>query len=157
MGELHHAIRTGHLNRVSQMLDQNPEWVHQLDDRGFPPLVLSTYSNQYAISQLLLDRGALVDARDAAGNTALMGVSVRGFLDLAKLLIEEYGAAVDQRNRQGSTALSFAATFGHTSIARLLMAHGADPHLADDQGQTPLSIATAREYQAFLDLVREIT
>jgi ankyrin repeat protein len=50
---------------------------------------------------------------------------------------------VNSRNSQGRTALMLAVRFGHAKVVRELLAHGADPNVADGHGNTPLRAATA--------------
>ncbi len=68
------AIREGSINEVRSMLDKNPVLVNSKDTRGSAPLILATYYDEMEIAKLLLEKGAKIDAVDASGNTALMGV-----------------------------------------------------------------------------------
>ena len=79
------AIREGNLNEVKPMLEKNPVLINSKDVRGSTPLILATYYDEMEIATLLLDKGAKIDAVDASGNTALMGVCFKGFTDIAKL------------------------------------------------------------------------
>ena len=56
------------------------------DDKGYTPLIIACYNNKYDAAKLLLDAGAFVDAQDFGGNTALMGVSFKGYSEIAKLV-----------------------------------------------------------------------
>lgn len=134
------------MNAASSLLEKNPALIEQPDPRGFSPLVFATYSNQGEITRLLLEKGAEVDARDANGNTALMGIAFKGFTDLAQLLIDEYKAEVNLRNNSGATALSFAAMFGQADMVRLLLEKGADANLTDQNGHTPAKYAAMKGF-----------
>jgi len=153
MSQLHHAIQEGNLEAARTILQNDPSLVHQPDERGFTPLVFATYSNQYAITRLLLEKGALVDAQDANGNTALMGVAFKGFTDLATLLIDEYNAELNTQNNSGATALSFAAMFGQEEMAQLLLEKGADAAIADQNGHTPARYAQMKGFSALSSLL----
>jgi RNA polymerase sigma-70 factor, ECF subfamily len=50
---------------------------------------------------------------------------------------------INSRNAEGRTALMLAVRHGQTNAVRELLAHGADPNVADDHGTTPLHAATA--------------
>lgn len=67
--------------------------------------------------------------------------------------------AVDHVNRLGWTALLEAIILGdggtaHTEIVRLLVARGANVHLADAQGITPLAHAEQRRQTMIIDVLR---
>ncbi|MDX1603854.1 MAG: ankyrin repeat domain-containing protein [Salinimicrobium sediminis] len=138
--EFFEAIRLGEAEEVKQQLNADPELAGRKDERGFPPLILSTYHEQPQITKLLLQQGVETDARDAAGNTALMGICFKGNKDIAEMLILN-GADVNARNSSGATALIFAATFGQEEIVDLLLQNGADKTMRDSKGNTALDYA----------------
>jgi len=81
------AISSGDLDKIQSLLSQNAELVRAKDQRGFPPLVLATYNGHKQLIEPLLVFGADIDARDASGNTALMGVCFKGNLEIANFLL----------------------------------------------------------------------
>lgn len=86
--------------------------------------------------EALLRRGASPQRRDTDGTTPLYLASVQGEAQVARLLMEA-GAAPDTPSRGAGaegTPLCAAACWGHTSTVRELLAHGADPHLREDEG-----------------------
>jgi ankyrin repeat protein len=81
-----------------------------------------------------------------------MGVAFKGYTDIAKKLIDA-GAEVNQRNNNGATALTFAATFGHIAIAEMLLQKGANVHVPDARGKSPLDHARMQENWNMYDLL----
>jgi ankyrin repeat protein len=81
----------------------------------------------------LLANGANVEALDADGATPLNLAAGRDCLDCVKLLLRA-GAKVNVRNARGVTALHYAGA----EIATVLIAAGADPNAADNEGNRPL-------------------
>jgi ankyrin repeat protein len=73
-----------------------------------------------------------------------MGVCFKGYTAIGKILLEN-GAKVDVPNGNGATALTFAATFGHTALIQLLLEHGANKHLRDRFGKSPVDYARIQE------------
>jgi ankyrin repeat protein len=55
------------------------------------------------------------------------------------------GVALDGRDESGNTALHFAIDRGHADITGMLLDGGADLHAEDNDGNTPLMLATLRE------------
>ncbi len=145
------SIRQGKLDEVKQYVAADPDLLTGRDPRGFPPLVLASYSGQHAITRFLLEAGADVNVEDTARNTALIGVSFKGYPDIVALLLE-HGADINVQNVNGATALIYAVTFGQIEVARRLLEHGADQSLRDQSGHTAADHARrqgAAEMQAF--------
>lgn len=72
----------------------------------------------------LLDRGAVVDTRDAKGRTPLMLAIAQGRLDVVRLLLQR-GANPNIADNSGKTALQLATDQNLTDIAALLRDAGA--------------------------------
>ncbi|MEY4519890.1 MAG: hypothetical protein RLZZ499_2490, partial [Cyanobacteriota bacterium] len=64
-------IRWGEMAQLKPIVEAEPKILEVKDPKGYPPLILASYNEQYDITQYFLDRGAEVDAQDPAGNTAL--------------------------------------------------------------------------------------
>ena len=64
-------------------------------------------------------------------------------LSIVALLLEK-GASVNARQVGGFTPLMSAAAANRRDLAELLLAHGADPALTNDQGQTAADFARER-------------
>jgi ankyrin repeat protein len=104
----------------------------------------ATIHGRGAVAELLLDRGADVNAADDdEGVTALMLAARYGEVALVVRFLER-GAIVDARARDGWTALTYAARRGHPDVARRLLRAGADPTLTDRSGWTALMYASWR-------------
>ncbi|KAA0145905.1 hypothetical protein FNF29_08348 [Cafeteria roenbergensis] len=61
--------------------------------------------------ELLLDRGADLDAKDHSGNTALLVAADRGHKDTVELLLDR-GADLEAKNSAGKNALALCASLG---------------------------------------------
>ncbi|KAJ5782298.1 hypothetical protein N7457_004072 [Penicillium paradoxum] len=94
--------------------------------------------------QILLQKGADVDAQNNEGQTALMAAVSFGHEAIVRLLIE-YGADMNKLTLKGESALSTAASRGFERIVRILIASGANIDLGRQMVvvKTPLSQAAA--------------
>ena len=90
--------------------------------------------------QVLLERGAQVDASDSEGRTALRAAAWAGHEEVVRLLLNA-GGQVDGEDRQGRTPLIAAAYMGHADIVTALLDAGAQPDHVDCEGRTALSVA----------------
>jgi len=68
--------------------------------QGLRPLHYAVWQRYTEAAQLLLVRGADIDATDECGYSALHLAAEHGYLDLVKLLLK-YGAKVDHRQDTG--------------------------------------------------------
>jgi ankyrin repeat protein len=82
---------------------------------GFTPVLVAAFGKQEATVLLLLDRPADLNAADATGRTALMGVSERGWLTAAKALVAK-GANATASDNIGRTAAGYAALAGQNEM-----------------------------------------
>ena len=62
-------------------------------------------------------------------------------MDIAALLIK-FNTCVNATDKWAFTPLHEAAQKGRTQLCALLLAHGADPTMKNQEGQTPLDLAT---------------
>ncbi len=116
------------------------------DEQGRParsPLHYAARERQPALVQLLLEGGALPDARDADGETPLHQAAWRGSAEAAELLVQA-GAPLDAADGRGRTPLHAAAgSADDLAAAAFLCARGADAGVKDQDGHTPLALAEA--------------
>lgn len=99
-------------------------------DRGYP-----------AIVELLIEKGADVNAAHKHGGTALSSACYQGHEKAVELLLAA-GADVNTKDEAGWTPLICACTNGHTPVVKLLLAAGADIDAKDKLGRTPLRVAS---------------
>src|SRR5947209_8022725 len=91
----------------------------------------------------LLAAGADLDEKDGDGWTALMLVTVKGHLDVARELLNA-GADLHAKNGKGWAALRLAVSMDDAEALRLLLEAGADVNSRDAVGDTAL-LQAARE------------
>jgi ankyrin repeat protein len=140
---------------------------NHLGDDGLRPLHSAAGHNRLDVMQLLLDRGAEVDAPTTAtnglgcgmryyeGDTALHIAIENKCLSAAEFLLK-HGAKADIRNKYGETPLHYAV--GEVAVdpeiglqaVRLLVQHHADVNAIDKEGTTPLDRASPDFFNAGL-------
>ncbi|XP_014229214.2 ankyrin-1-like [Trichogramma pretiosum] len=110
------------------------------------PLHWALYLWDEPAARLLLRRGANPNLADNKGSTALHIICKIRFNDLANLLFQvsdekRRRVLVDAQDNEGNTPLHLALEQMDTEMVGLLLRRGANPTLANKDGQIPLHIA----------------
>ena len=149
-GLLHAATRMRHPQVVEALLIGGAEVEVYLD--GKTPLMVTAESGDLATARVLLERGALIGAKDGNGRTALHLAARNGHNPVTSLLIDR-GADKEVKDVKGQTPLHLAAANGHEPVAGLLIDRGADREAKDKEHQTALHLAAANGHNAVIGLL----
>ncbi|HEV8136389.1 MAG TPA: ankyrin repeat domain-containing protein [Pyrinomonadaceae bacterium] len=136
------AVRAGNRREIERQIATTPNAVQGKDDSDSTPLHHAAGYGPLENVELLLSKGADVNAKNRRASTPLHWA----MHDVAKVrLLLSKGADVNAKQVQGRTPLFLAAMLGDgVATIRLLLSSGADPNLASANGQTPLMMAAAR-------------
>ncbi|MCP4711982.1 MAG: hypothetical protein GY869_25455, partial [Planctomycetes bacterium] len=127
-----------------ELLLTNGVDVNLKDNDGWTPLLLAAEWADRDFAELLLDKGAKIDAKDdESGFTALHHAVRLGKKNMVELLIAR-GADINVKDKQGHTPLYFAVNHDY-QIAELLINKGADTGIQTESGQTLLQLAQQRK------------
>jgi len=149
------AIERGNTKLVESLIqDVNVNSYLSLNNNtDATPLMLATFKRNIDIMQLLLNKGANVDAQSPQGFTALMLLCTASNLrndaltecnHAARLLLTK-GADVNHTNMFGTTPLMFSAHRGVYELVTTLIDSGADTHTTDDKGISARGYASLGE------------
>lgn len=143
------AAKKGNLVRIQRLV--TPENINCRDALGrhSTPLHLAAGYNNYDVAEYLLEKGADVNSQDKGGLIPLHNASSYGHVDIAALLIK-HKTKVNATDKWGFTPLHEATQKGRTQLCALLLAHGADPFTKNQEGQSPIALATAEDVKSLL-------
>jgi ankyrin repeat protein len=110
--EIHHAVRLGMMENVRRMLSEDPALVHARGGDGQLPL---HFAQTVEMAELLLERGADIDARDVDHESTAAQWMVRDRPDVARALVK----------RGGATDILMASALGDLEVVTRLL--DADP------------------------------
>ena len=136
------ACGVGDTAEIARQLKRDPKLATRWADFGWSPLHLAAFSGVPGAVQLLLERGAEINARsrNKFKNTPLQAALLAGQLATAKLLLER-GADPLVRQAHGFTPLQEASLVGRRDLVDLLLAAGAEINSRADDGRTAVTEA----------------
>ena len=140
--DIFEASVLGKVDRIQEILHSNPARVTEYAPDGFTPVALAAFFGQPAAVKALIAAGADVNA--AAKNplkvAALHAAVAGGKLEIVKAVLEA-GGDPNAQQQAGFRPIHEAGTKANRALAELLLAHGADPSLPNDTGQTAIDLA----------------
>uniref|UniRef100_A0A8P4K2F7 Poly [ADP-ribose] polymerase n=1 Tax=Dicentrarchus labrax TaxID=13489 RepID=A0A8P4K2F7_DICLA len=143
------AAKKGCLARVKKLCTRDNVNCRDTQGRHSTPLHLAAGYNNLEVAEYLLQHGAEVNSQDKGGLIPLHNAASYGHVDVAALLIK-FDACVNATDKWAFTPLHEASQKGRTQLCALLLAHGADPTLRNQEGQSPLDLVTADDVRALL-------
>src|SRR3954452_25156049 len=152
------AATFGDLDRLTELLAEDPALVDAMSGDGFTPLHLAAFFGQTDAVRLLLARGATAD-RNGTGwmtGTPLHAAASGSHAGVVRVLLEA-GADPNNRQRHGYTPLHSAAANGDLASVELLLDAGADSAGANGAGQTAWALAEQQDDLVIVERLREAT
>ena len=162
------SVRAGDVAAVRGLVTAQPTLVAARDAQfGATALHFAAAKGNRAMVQLLLEAGASLEAKNAAGETPARVAERVGRVDvlpllltpgaaviaaaksddltrLAALLAQHPQAVSEPDSEFGGTALHWAAYNGSPAVASILLARGADRAVKNRNGESPLEVALRR-------------
>jgi ankyrin repeat protein len=121
-----------------------PSLVEQRDDQENTLLMIAAALPDKRIAEMLLDGGADINAKNAAGNTALI-IASRQMADVSTTeWLLSHGAQTDITDNAGRTALFLACSNYQFDAIRSLLNAGADPSIRTKANATAATYAGIR-------------
>ncbi|XP_039087840.1 ankyrin repeat domain-containing protein 27 isoform X3 [Hyaena hyaena] len=123
------------------------------DDRGHTPLHVAALCGQASLIDLLVSKGAVVNATDYHGSAPLHLACQKGYQSVTLLLLH-YKASADVQDNNGNTPLHLACTYGHEDCVKALVYYDVQSCRLDtgnEKGDTPLHIAARWGYQGIIE------
>ncbi|WP_053332722.1 ankyrin repeat domain-containing protein [Candidatus Jidaibacter acanthamoebae] len=141
------AIKDANEEAAKQLLEQDGStYSEYIKSKA---LRLTVQFNMAEIANILIIKGADINATDSSGNTPLIFAAESGDISSMQLLLSK-GAYVNAQNRKGNTALMLAI---NAEVVELLMKNGADINIENNTNRTALNIAIENEKTAIIELL----
>lgn len=126
------------------------------DDRGYTPLHVAAICGQAQLIDLLVHKGAPVNATDYHALTPLHLACQRGYQGVSLLLLH-YKANTDAQDNNGNTPLHLACMYGHEDCVKALVYydHMCRLDVQNDKGDTALHMAARWGYEGIIQVLLE--
>jgi RNA polymerase sigma factor (sigma-70 family) len=115
--EILKAARSGDVDKVKLLLEEDPRLIAARDPLGNTALILAVNSGHKEIAELLTEAGVRPDMYEAASI---------GRIDLVQQFLNDDPSLLDSYSPEGFSALALAAHFGKIEVLKYLIARGAD-------------------------------
>lgn len=132
------AIQNNDIAYIKQKLDTGLAADFRV--KGETLLMICAREDREELVDLLVSRGADVNAKSSKGHSAMSYSARYGHLAIVQYLLN-HGAEVNITNKNGWTPLLKAARGGHLDVVDYLLAHGADLGSRNSGGFTALALA----------------
>jgi ankyrin repeat protein len=126
--------------------------VNATDSNGERPLMYAVNHGHYAMAELLLDKGADVNAQGGYLRNALQAASSEDYEAVVKLLLDK-GADVNAQGGEYGNALQAASSGGHEAVVKLLLDKGADVNAQGGYFKNALQAASSEDHEAVVKLL----
>jgi ankyrin repeat protein len=136
------AVATGQKAIVQYLLQQKVK-LETKNENGDTALMMAIGNDQDQLAVDLIKAGAKIDVltKEEGSNLVYKAASVNSKKALALLLKKDL-AQVNAANKKGDTALHEAARYGSVETIKTLLKAGAKKDLKNNEGKTPLDLAT---------------
>ncbi|XP_060933096.1 ankyrin repeat domain-containing protein 27 [Limanda limanda] len=127
------------------------------DDRGYTPLHAAAICGQAQLIDLLVFKGATVNATDYHALTPLHLACQRGYQGVTLLLLH-YKANTDAQDNNGNTPLHLACMYGHEDCVKALVYYDVQTcrlDLQNEKGDTALHTAARWGYEGIIQVLLE--
>jgi len=142
--DLINAVKQGNIEKVKEILDENPELVNQKDRVNYTPLHWAVMLRNKEMADLLVSKNA--DINDKSNNqhlTPLQSALAFRYSNNPAVLdfLLEHGAEVECTGSEGISNLLRASASGYERLIHLLLEGGVDVNAQNKYGLTALYIA----------------
>jgi uncharacterized protein len=146
--DIFEATAAGRAERVSEILDSDPEAAKRWSADGFTAVHFAAFFSRPEIARNLIRHGADVSAvaRNPMKVAPLHSAAAAHSAQIVGILLEN-GAPPNVPQEGGWVALHEAAQIGDKDMVVALLEHGADPEFRNKDGKTPADMAQAKGHE----------
>ncbi|AHG20932.1 ankyrin [Chania multitudinisentens RB-25] len=151
------ASLSKHYDCVALLISAGAD-IDRQDQICFNPFLLSCLNNDLTLLRLILPAKPNLDCLTRFGGVGITPASEKGHVDIVRELLTCTEINVNHTNFVGWTPLLEAIVLNdggakQQEIVKLLLDHGANPHMTDKYGKSPLELAREKGYHEIAALL----
>lgn len=132
--------------------------IDKQDQTCFNPFLLSCLNNDLTLLRLVLPANPDLERLTRFGGVGITPASEKGHVEIVQELLLRTDINVNHTNFVGWTPLLEAIVLNdggarQQEIVKLLLEHGANPHMTDKYGKSPLTLAREKGYHEIAELL----
>ena len=150
--DIFEAAALGRVDRIKQLLREDPSLASAYAPDGFPPVGLAAFFGHLEAVKALIAAGADIHAaaRNGLKVQAIHAAVASKNLDIIRTVLEA-GADPNAAQQQGFRPMHESGSTGSRELAELLMKYGGDPMLKNDDGKSTPTFAREKGHAEFAD------
>ena len=146
-----------HYEAVSFLISAGAD-IDKQDETCFNPFLLSCLNNDLTLLRIVLPAKPDLTRLTRFGGVGITPASEKGHVEIVRELLTKTEINFNHTNFVGWTPLLEAIVLNdggekQQEIVKLLLDHGANPHMTDKYGKTPLELAREKGYDAIAQLL----
>lgn len=146
-----------HYETVSFLISAGAD-IDKQDETCFNPFLLSCLNNDLTLLRIVLPAKPDLTRLTRFGGVGITPASEKGHVEIVRELLTKTEINFNHTNFVGWTPLLEAIVLNdggekQQEIVKLLLDHGANPHMTDKYGKTPLELAREKGYDAIAQLL----
>ena len=132
--------------------------IDKQDQTCFNPFLISCLTNDLTLLRTVLPANPDLNCLSRFGGVGITPASEKGHVEIVRELLLRTDINVNHTNFVGWTPLLEAIVLNdggakQQEIVKLLLDHGANPHMTDKYGKTPLELAREKGYHEIAELL----
>lgn len=152
--KMRYAIEECDIKAMQRLLDSGLD-PNVRDDYGRSFLYHAVELGNHDAVELLLRRGAVVDADSRASRGSLLHIAAElGSVEIMDMLLAKNPALLDRKNSRGNTPLHLACMKGHFDAVTLLVSRGANMVVKNFENRTPIFFAEQERHTDVVDYIK---
>ena len=150
--DMFEAAALGRVDRIKQLLGEDPSLVSAYAPDGFYPVGLAAFFGHLEAVRTLIAAGADIHAaaKNAFKVQAIHAAVASKNIEIVRAVLEA-GADPNAAQQQGFRPIHEAGSSGSRELAELLLKYGADPALKGDHGKNAIDLAREKGHADFAD------
>lgn len=150
---LFRALKAGFRGTIVSLLEKHPEMIEERNQIMQTPLGWAAEKGDDWSVELLIGKGANLEAKSNNGQTPLSRAVTYAPLSTVNILLQK-GADIESQSYNGQTPLSWAAMYGKADLVKKLLAKGANIDTRSRNGHTPLDWAVEKGQDRVVEVLK---